>query len=107
MPYFNETLDEYECHPILKQGPCEPNYWLVLDKEQPNHSKCVKNPCACESEFTSEETNSQIHQDEYDESYEFDYEYFLFEEFEGSCQDIHDQGNCPINQQKFPNPFGF
>ena len=23
MPYLNETVNEYQCYPILEQGPCE------------------------------------------------------------------------------------
>ena len=106
MPYFNETLQEYECYPILEQGPCQPNHWFVLDKDQPNYSKCAKNPCAC---VPSEETNCQIQYDEYEESFNennYEYDEYNMVEFEGFCQDIHEQGNCPLNQKLLPNPFG-
>ena len=42
MPYFNETVNEYECYPILEQGPCEPNYWFVLDQHKTSSAKCAK-----------------------------------------------------------------
>ena len=32
MPYFNKSLNSFQCYPILEQGPCEPKFWFVLDK---------------------------------------------------------------------------
>ena len=49
MPYFNETLNIYQCYPLLTQGPCEPNEWFVLEESQPNKTVCVEKPCIGES----------------------------------------------------------
>ena len=49
MPYFNETLNIYQCYPLLTQGPCEPNEWFVLEETQPNKTVCVEKPCISES----------------------------------------------------------
>ena len=50
MPYFNETQKDYQCYPLLTQGPCEPNEWFVLDKKQSNQTVCLEKPCDSESE---------------------------------------------------------
>ena len=49
MPFFNETLNIYQCYPLLTQGPCEPNEWFVLEETQPNKTVCVEKPCISES----------------------------------------------------------
>ena len=45
MPYYNETLTDYQCYPILEQGPCKPKNWLILNENNPIFAKCVKQPC--------------------------------------------------------------
>ena len=97
MPYFNETVNEYECYPILEQGPCEPNYWFVLDQNKPSSAKCVEHPCAC---ILSEDSNCQFQREINGTNI------YNMVEFEGICQHVHNQGNCPVNQKILSNPFG-
>ena len=97
MPYLNETVNEYQCYPILEQGPCEPNYWFVLDQHKPNSTKCVEHPCAC---IISEDSNCQLQHEVNGTNV------YKMVEFEGSCQMIHDKKKCPLNQEILPNPFG-
>jgi hypothetical protein len=80
MPYYNETLKDYQCYPIIEQGPCEPNHWLVLNENNPIFAKCVKEPC-------DDTTFEQVL-------------------FEGTCKNIKDQSACPPNQEILPDPFG-
>ena len=58
MPYFNETLNNYQCYPLLTQGPCEPNEWFVLEESQPNKTVCVEKPCI--SELNSQDLGDSI-----------------------------------------------
>ena len=80
MPYYNETLKDYQCYQILEQGPCKPNHWLILNENNPIFAKCVKQPCD-DTKF------GQVL-------------------FEGTCKNIKDQRACPPNQEILPDPFG-
>ena len=33
VPYYNRSSEEYECVPILEQGPCDLDHRVVIDKE--------------------------------------------------------------------------
>ena len=110
MPYFNETLNIYQCYPLLTQGPCEPNEWFVLEEIQPNKTVCVEKPCISES-------NSQDLADLGDYNYEDgsttdsvddEFEDFTLYEvlFNGECKSKNDFKVCPSGQELLTNAFG-
>merc|ERR1711962_367166 len=91
MPYYNQILKKYECHPLLSQGPCKPGYWLVLDKDQPNKAVCAEELC------------KENHEYEYE-----DYEDNLIDKvnYNGGCVDKYDPDICPYGQELLTNAFG-
>ena len=106
MPYFNETLNEYECYPILELGPCENGYWFVLDKDRPDHAICAEQECACES--------NAIYDDNIADGCVLgdDYDLIVYDKvmLNGSCENIYGQDIsttlCPYGQELVPNQFG-
>ena len=96
MPFFNETLNDYTCYPILSNfGQCEPNYWFVLDENQPNRAVCAKQPC-----------NDNLQELEYEEKYS-EYEDFSYKIlFDGECISNLDTTVCPYGQELSTDPFG-
>ena len=105
MPYFNKSLNTFQCYPILEKGPCEPNYWFVLDAETPHEAHCVEQPCACEESDNlfdlGNDTNSNG-----EPACIFDYDYSDKVMFDGSCHEIRDTEACPDGQEILPNPYG-
>ena len=88
MPYFNKSLHTFQCYPILEKGPCEPNYWFVLNADTLHEAHCVEQPCDI-----------------------FDYDYsdnIVYNDvmFDGSCHEIQDTEACPDGQEILPNPYG-
>ena len=116
MPYFNETLNIYQCYPLLTQGPCEPNEWFVLEESQPNKTVCVEKPCI--SELNSQDLgDSIINLNQSDFNYEDgstidsvndEFEDFSFYEvlFNGECKSNNDFKACPSGQELLTNAFG-
>ena len=116
MPYFNETLNNYQCYPLLTQGPCEPNEWFVLEESQPNKTVCVEKPCI--SELNSQDLgDSIINLNQSDFNYEDgstidsvndEFEDFSFYEvlFNGECKSKDDFKACPFGQELLTNAFG-
>jgi len=99
MPFFNEILDEYECHPLLSQGPCEPDSWLILDKNQPNKAVCAEELCK----------NTESDYDKLDDYDDYDYynDYKIFDvNFNGKCHNNQHMNNCPPGQKLLTNAFG-
>ena len=103
MPFFNETINSYECYQILEQGPCEPKYWFVLDPKAPNQATCAEQACACGNPQYDYEDDSCFPQyDDYDEN-KVVYKSVMFN---GKCAPIEDHELCPRGQIVFPNTFG-
>merc|ERR1740129_1235116 len=116
MPYFNETLNIYECYPLLTQGPCEPNEWFVLEETQPNKTVCVEKPCISDSN-SQDLGDSIINLNQSDFNYEDcsttdsvndEFEDFSFYEvlFNGECKSKDDFKACPFGQELLTNAFG-
>jgi len=113
MPYFNETLNVYQCYPLLTQGPCEPNEWFVLEESQPNKTVCVEKPCISESISNSQELGDSIINFNYEDgsttdSVDDEFEDFSFYEvlFNGECKSKNDFTVCPSGQELLTNAFG-
>lgn len=104
MPFFNKTTNSYECYPILELGPCEPQYWFVLDQENPTKAVCAKQTCACENpEYTYDSgEDCELQYDDYDEN-RIVYNSVMFN---GKCSEIEDGEQCPYGQIIYPNTFG-
>ena len=111
MPYFNETLNNYECYPLLTQGPCEPNEWFVLEESQPNKTVCVEKPCISESnsqDLGDSTINFNYEDGSTTESVDDEFEDFSFYEvlFNGECKSNTDFKACPSGQELLTNAFG-
>ena len=107
MPYFNETLNVYQCYPLLTQGPCEPNEWFVLEESQPNKTVCVEKPCISES--NSQDLGDYNYEDgSTTDSVDDEFEDFTFYEvlFNGECKSNNDFKACPSGQELLTNAFG-
>ena len=111
MPYFNETLNVYQCYPLLTQGPCEPNEWFVLEESQPNKTVCVEKPCISES--NSQDLGDSIINFNYEDgsttdSVDDEFEDFSFYQvlFNGECKSKNDFKACPSGQELLTNAFG-
>ena len=112
MPYFNKTLNKYECYPILTLGPCGTEEWFVLNQTQPNHAICVKQPCPCgpDQEYS--------YYDYYEDSKSGDEEnckmtdtnglvFYNAINFGEKCLEVKDPEPCPRDHQELlPDPFG-
>ena len=88
MPYYNQILKQYECYPLLSQGPCDPGYWLILDKDQPNKAVCAEELCL-EKDFEDYEDNPIVYYNGCKNKYDILYD------------DI-----CPYGQELMTNAFG-
>ena len=111
MPYFNETLNNYECYPLLTQGPCEPNEWFVLEESQPNKTVCVEKPCISESnsqDLGDSTVNFNYEDGSTTESVDDEFEDFSFYQvlFNGECKSNTDFKACPSGQELLTNAFG-
>jgi hypothetical protein len=109
MPYFNQTLNVYQCYPLLTQGPCEQNEWFVLEETQPNKTICLEKPCLSESNsqdlgdriISSNSEDVSIDYKELEEDLSF-YEVL----FNGECKSKDDYKACPSGQELLTNAFG-
>jgi len=88
MPYYNQILKQYECYPLLSQGPCDPGYWLILDKDQPNKAVCAEELCL-EKDFEDYDDNPIVYYNGCKNKYDILYD------------DI-----CPYGQELMTNAFG-
>ena len=81
-PFFNETISDYICAPILVQGPCKNGEWLIIDADGSlAEAKCVKLPCDGRQKMVELVDN-------------------------GQCAKIRDTSACGQGMQVLPNPFG-
>jgi len=81
MPFYNRTLKNYECYPLLSQEPCEPGFpglfWIKISQIKPS----AEEPCTPE--------------------YDIDHVFY-----NGKCQDHHNIKICPLRQELMTNAFG-
>ena len=101
MPYFNESTNVYDCYPIYDFGPCKPKQWFVLNKDDPEHAKCVENECACGpvDEYYDYENEEECINNIQEQGH-------IYVDFKGKCFEAKDTIPCPFGQWVVPNEYG-